>query len=986
MMAYFPKIGPFYDPQHEQQFYGEADGRLRFRKSSDNALHEQQITNDRSWNTVVQDNENLFYMEQPGNPAAGRNSSVSYVGLNHRRQESLQSVGSAGSYQSGSSESPRQPFSRQSSVGSERSSDSRSGAHRQYQQHRERPVISSQNHRYGHFQRDNALRLSDPSYDSFRENLNSENGINKTSQKVRMKIPLTAENGGSAHVTVTQSGKRKSVVMVPDIKNVNDISNSSGLDLCEQLFGIKLCHYKQRPPHPNGANMEHVLRDRKVIVQGVVQNSQADICGQINRGDMLVGLNDLDLTWINIDDLLRQAAQQQKVKLTFQVPVVVGPKQATPPVTPTRNTPPLPRQTPPLPRHNPPHLPPPIPQRIPLTPQQTSQVPHNLEQHQDLVSVTTGETQANLGSALSRFLFSVMYLTFAGQSENSKDDVIYQYPKDDNKVFDIRGLFLTLSGLLPDVTSNHPRMTSIEYRGNSTNIVYWRNEQDVFLMCLPENRVPSFYLLHIFSDLLHIIKVLHGSIVRVFRDRELHSHIDQLISLTVYRVLHSGVHTQAIPHCNRLEPVLVDTLTGVRWLRLAADDKMSCDEILNEYEAQDFQDFEDVDSNARRKYGILGSCLFYRDYLLCSHLSREDFQDVYLFLKYHCVLHLVSKQQADDLVIWRDFYLTRLCHTVREDNPGYREPAGRWFLLVVSMRHFLLCTIYEAGSYSNTATGPQPVDEFLVEQSRTTLSQLDQDDTDIELQCNERLFSEQSGPSLRCVDSERPSGPNSDVVSPLKSTPSPKYSTEDGDKMSLQSPNGLSIMKRQGSRLSYGSNDSSGSSNSLQKVKSSSKKGSMLDVDMLNRSYSRDGSKITCDIKLTRSLHNQLFHYINFDQFEGVYLSPTPFDLAVTQGSTHQHLLYNFYGCCLRIQDSFEKSVKKKATRENKFPVCSLEEGVMFTCQLAMSPDPKKQPPVVMYWVIGRRFPDGHEMFVCLEDGAPQCLLELAFTYNFGLT
>lgn len=238
------------------------------------------IFSDHSWNHVVQDHENLFYMDPAENRTPCRNSSV---GLNHRRQESLQSVGSAGSYQSGSSESPRQPFSRQSSVGSERSSGSKSGLTRQFL-NRERQHVDNHRHQYEHFQRDNALRLSDPSYAAFSENLHSENGHPKTSQRSRLKIPLTESNSSSVNITVSQSGKRKSVFMVPNVRNIDDINNLSGLELCEKLFGIKLCHYKQRPPRPNGSNVDHVLRDRKVIVQAVITDSQADICGQINRG------------------------------------------------------------------------------------------------------------------------------------------------------------------------------------------------------------------------------------------------------------------------------------------------------------------------------------------------------------------------------------------------------------------------------------------------------------------------------------------------------------------------------------------------------------------------------------------------------------------------------------------------------------------------------------------------------------------------------
>lgn len=61
----------------------------------------------------------------------------------------------------------------------------------------------------------------------------------------------------------------------------------------------------------------------------------------------------------------------------------------------------------------------------------------------------------------------------------------------------------------------------------------------------------------------------------MFCDKELHNHLDQLIGLTMYRILHTGVNTQAIPYCNPLEPILLDTLTGVRWLRLNQDDMVS---------------------------------------------------------------------------------------------------------------------------------------------------------------------------------------------------------------------------------------------------------------------------------------------------------------------------------------------------------------------------------------------------------------------------
>lgn len=120
---------------------------------------------------------------------------------------------------------------------------------------------------------------------------------------------------------------------------------------------------------------------------------------------------------------IRKGELYVQVKLTFQVPVVVGPKSATPPVTPTRCTPPPYTRTPPP-------IPPHVPLRIPLTPVRPPS-PHERtgQKKPDLVYRTTGENRANLAALLSRYMFAVMYLTFSGQSENSRVSTINLIPR-----------------------------------------------------------------------------------------------------------------------------------------------------------------------------------------------------------------------------------------------------------------------------------------------------------------------------------------------------------------------------------------------------------------------------------------------------------------------------------------------------------------------------------------------------------------------------
>ena len=59
--------------------------------------------------------------------------------------------------------------------------------------------------------------------------------------------------------------------------------------------------------------------------------------------------------------------------------------------------------------------------------------------------------------------------------------------------------------------------------------------------------------------------------------------------------------------------------------------------------------------------------------------------------------------------------------------------------LFLFQNHYIMATILEAGSYSHPVQGRPGPDQFFVDQVKVTLSQLDADDADIEIACNERL-------------------------------------------------------------------------------------------------------------------------------------------------------------------------------------------------------------------------------------------------------
>jgi len=70
-------------------------------------------------------------------------------------------------------------------------------------------------------------------------------------------------------------------------------------------------------------------------------------------------------------------------------------------------------------------------------------------------------------------------------------------------------------------------------------------------------------------------------------------------------------------------------------------------------------------------------------------------------------------------------------------------------------------------------------------------------------------------------------------------------------------------------------------------------------------------------------MYNQLLHYVHFSGLEGVYVCPTPCDLALTsQSPAHQHLLYNFYAACLRIHQTFQIQTEQRKQVSAEVHMC----------------------------------------------------------------
>ncbi|XP_064636797.1 protein inturned-like [Lineus longissimus] len=777
----------------------------------------------------------------------------------------------------------------------------------------------------------------------------------------------------------TPSGVTKEALIYVD-PNRNNYGRKASL--CESLLGIIPGFFSGKNDRQNGGG----FADRRIMIQGLLPSGEAMKSGQVKIGDWLMSVDDYKVDFDNIDDLLASYIHPRRVKLLLQK--FCEEAYITPPVI----------------RKN--------------------------DDAESLVKFVSGEKTVEAEVALRNLPHVIMYLTLENVSENVQDksDLLYQYPLVDSKLVEVRGMFITLCHTLLDVTNNTAKNSTLIVDERLIHVGYKMEEKEVLIVALPATNVPLFKLNHLMDDIVRILTMLFGTLKSAFGKEENKDRLDHFFSLLCQRILLKDELAKQGIHCDECEESFLDALPGVRALSLPEDLKTDISSALSEFEAADFGEMSDDYYDIRRSYTILGSSLFHKGFLICNHLHPEDMMDIALYVKYYCLLLMSQDHLAGQVVIWKEITPTRKSQVASSTNSGFIEPDARWFLMIVGMKQNLLCAMLEAGGCAETADGNPPPDPFYVDQAKATLLHLDS--TELLGRCESRL-NPPSVPGLVCADwlfpagkaakeehtaqskvqtSPRSAAPKkSQPESILKKKKSPSQELKKGpgslpesDRDSIQSAGADSststpIMGRRPSQRSLGSEESGGSVGStslFRNPRGHRKLPSAFDLTAIGRNLP-DGSDDPT-VKLTQGAGNVLFHYVNVDNVDGVYICPSKQDVTFPGGTTHTHVIQNFFACCQNIKKVFEKTIRMKSrgncNNNDKLGSDDAlgeveEQGVLFECTPANWSDSKKTPPSITYWVVGRLFFDPYprEFYVCFLDSTPQNLVELAFKISFGI-
>ncbi|XP_070804885.1 protein inturned isoform X1 [Pituophis catenifer annectens] len=695
--------------------------------------------------------------------------------------------------------------------------------------------------------------------------------------------------------------------------------------LLESLIGIV-----HQPPWTTAEKYSHGTESRstneeKITVRGFIPGSSAIKSGQILIGDALVAVNDVDVDSKNIERILSCIPGPMQVKFTFEIAAF----------EPTG------------------------------TSQSRSKQTESSENN--LVKLLWRDHNNDLQFSLQSIPHIVMYLSLNLESDSSDEqEIIYQYPisKASQKIKSVRGIFLTLCDILENMTGTQIISSSMFLCGKLIHVAYWKKADKLLIIGLPAESVPLSQLRNVIADVVRILTFMYNSLDSAFCKAGNTSRLDYFFSLFFQQVL-QDTNSKANPGSHHYDnsSLLLYNFPGVRWLLLPQNIKVEIDAALSDLEAADFAELSEDYYDVRRQYTFLGSCLFYKGYLISSHLPKEDLIDIALYSRHYCLLPLAAEQRIGQLVIWREVFPQHHLQDSQTSYEGFQEPLARYFLLIVGLKHFILSVLLEAGGCSSKAIGNPGPDCIYVDQVKSTILQLD----GIDLSIDGRLETA-SAPLVCCVDWFFPSSSdklegfsNSSVLSKLhhmsSTAPSPPNKKITKKKPVLPNPFTFGTMK---------------------------KNVSDKEAELYNA------------MKLTSGPENTLFHYICLETMHGIFITPTHAEVAQLSGTIHPQLIKNFHHCCLSIRSIFQQTMlreNKRSGRTSKSQKANLdlnqvkEHGILFEYAPDSCTDQKKSDSTIMYWVVGRLFldPKPREFYVCFHDSVAEVAVELAFKLSFGL-
>lgn len=492
-------------------------------------------------------------------------------------------------------------------------------------------------------------------------------------------------------------------------------------------------------------------------------------------------------------------------------------------------------------------------------------------------------------------------------------------PMQNNFLYKLKGSFLTLASIMKTSFKIYPVITSVKVHDTVFYVTYTIRKSDnefIFLGFNSKYASLSDANCHR-NNFIKYLDYIYPNFVRSNDFMQL-TTLCEIVKTQLMKNSSEIINFEQLFSCSKYIPLPKEIVLRIN-------------DALSELEAMDYRNWNESLIELFGKFNIIGSCLYYKSFLLCSHFNESELKSIEIFLHKTCLKFLYETCIMNEAAIWQRIY-PKDYQSFNMENDSSKN---KIFLLIAARGNLMMCALLEENSYNIIPDIETQSSNYLIyflEEMEDVMDHL-------------KMVGIENLTKIWINSAKRPQCKN-----PFQM------------KNEVESVSELSHLKN----IKEEHEDDEESEKDFDSHIESSQK-SLDNDDTFYKDF--------CDIvpqTITFGPENVLYHYIQLDFSEGVILSSINLNSCKEPNDILTDI---FRRGCLQIHRMLQNTLKfnKMITKENKISRAAIlpkEQGI--SVQLKIGNER------INFWIVGRLF-GIKELYVCYDSRIPQNMVEIAF-------
>lgn len=284
-------------------------------------------------------------------------------------------------------------------------------------------------------------------------------------------------------------------------------------------------------------------------------------------------------------------------------------------------------------------------------------------------------------------VFSLNVIVKNEQITEDSDDYItvFSYPpRENNFLHKLKGSFLTLASIMKNNFNTYPTITNIRVHNTTFHITYTiRNGGNEFIFLgFNSNYAGSFDAQHLTNNFVKFLDYIYPNFI-IINDFEQINSFCEIVKIQLIKKSSDAINFEQLFSCSR-------------FVSLPKEIVLRINDALSELEAMDYRNWNESLMELFGKFSIIGSCLYYKTSLICSHFNELDMENVDLFLRNTCLKFIFERCIIREVASWQRVY-PKDYQSYNMENDSTKNKV---FLLTVSNGNLTMCVILEENSFN----------------------------------------------------------------------------------------------------------------------------------------------------------------------------------------------------------------------------------------------------------------------------------------------